>query len=139
MPEQTQKNAAAKPKAGKRREGIRIFANARIKLVRMGKVVATYRGAYARLNLKQGRVYFEQEAKASVGAAQLAAERMTLDLVGNRVTAEGKVSIIEKGLKLDGSRLTALPSLTGMKFGGQVRLRADSRESAAALLESGLF
>lgn len=137
MPEQTQSKAAAK--AGKRREKYRVFANAQIRLVRMGKVVATYRGAYARVDIKRGRVDFEQDAKAKVGAALISAERISLDLIGNRVTAEGKVSITEKGIKLDGSRLTALPSLSGMKFGGEVRLRADNRDSAAALLQSGLF
>lgn len=137
MPEQTQGKAAAK--AVKRREGYRVFANAHVKLVRLGRVVATYRGTYARVDLKKGRVDFEQDARAKVGAALVSADRLSLDLVGSRVTAEGRVSITEKGIKLEGSRLSALPSLTGMKFGGDVRLRAEDRESAAALLQSGLF
>ncbi len=139
MPEQAQEKPAAKAKAGKRRERVRVFANAHIKLVRLGRVVAAYRGAYAKVDLKRGRVDFEYDVRAKVGAAVLSADRLSLDMIGNRLIAEGKVSIAERGVKLDGSRLTALPSLRGMKFDGDVRLRADDRESAAALLQSGLF
>jgi lipopolysaccharide assembly outer membrane protein LptD (OstA) len=139
MPAQVQDKSAAKAIAKKRRDGVRVFANARIRLMRMGRVVATYHSAYARLDLKEGRVDFQQNARVSVGSAFLSAENLSLDLARNRLTAEGKVSITERGVKLDGGQLTALPSLTGMKFKGQVRLRADDRESAAALLQSGLF
>ncbi len=138
MPEQGSEAKGAKRRRGKkRREGIMIFARPQMKLVRMGRVVATYRGDYATLDMRKGRVVFERNASATVAAAEMSAAKVRVDLKSNSLSAEGKVRISEQGVNLEGTGLTSQLSLTGMKFGKQVRLRAKDKESAEALLRSG--
>ncbi len=140
MAEETPARPARKGKKAPRLpEGVRIFAKPEVKLIRFGRVVATYRADYATLNVKEARVDLESNSTTTMGGATLSAQRMRLDLRTNRLTADGKVRIVERGVDVQGIRLTALPSLEGIRFGGKVKLKAADRESAEALLNSGRF
>jgi hypothetical protein len=138
MPEQAgDVRSARSRKRKKRREGIMVFARVQMKLIRMGRAVATYRGDYATLDMRKGRVDFERNVVASVAGAKLSAAKVRVDLKENRLSADGRVSISEQGVDLVGLGMTARPSLTGIKFGKQIRLRAKDKETAEALLRSG--
>lgn len=131
--------ARAVPARRKPPAPVRVFAEAEIKLVRMGRVTAVFRGAFATLRVAEGVVEFERGATAEVGEAVLEAERLSLDLPRGRLTAEGPVRIREFGAELSGEGLTAMPSLTGLTFHRNARIRTDSAEAARALFDSGLI
>ena len=130
---------APKKKASKRKklpEGVRLFREPVIKLVRMGREVMVYRGAFAKLDLGRERVEL-MNADVSVSDMVLKSDRLSLDLAENRLTADGRTSIEERGVHIESDGVTAQPSLSGLKLKGRVRVRTDSREAAEALLKSG--
>ncbi len=136
MADETQ--PAAKPaKVPKRPEGVRYFREPEVTLVRMGREVATYRGEYGTLKLRDGRVEF-RGGMAQVGDARLTAAALAVDLPARRITGTGKVRLAEQGVELTAERVTARLTLTGLEFKGAVKLRAKDRESAQALLDAGI-
>jgi len=124
----------------KLREGLRLFAEPQVMLVRMGRQVATYYGAYGRLDLKAGRLDLE-EATVRVTSRQieLSAPRLTVDLARTALEASGGVNLAEAGVTLTADRARALPSLARLRFAGSVRIRADNREAAEGLLGAAQF
>lgn len=127
----------SKPKKRKKLpSGVRIFKEPQVKLVRMGREAVIFTAAYGKLDLKRGRIEL-LEARVEVPPVALTSGQLDLDLIKNRITAKGQVKIDEKGVSLEGRELTAQPTLTGLQFKGEVRLRADDREAADALLKSG--
>lgn len=127
------------PPAGKPPARVRVFAEAEIKLVRMGRVVGVFRGAYATLRLAEGVVEFERGATAEVGEARLETDVLRLDLANNRLTCPGAARIAEFGAELSGEGLRAMPSLTRLAFARHARVRTDSAEAARALFDTGLI
>lgn len=123
---------------GNKARKLRIFADAEIRFVRMGRVIGTLRGSYATLDLAKASVEVER-AEAEVANALIRADRIELDLNANRLSAEGRVDIEEQGVKLTAHRMTAAPSFTRVRFEGGVSLRAKNRDSARALVDSGLI
>lgn len=132
---------AAKPakpaKPPKRTEGVRFFRGPEVTLVRMGREVATYRGEYGRLDLAGGRVEL-RDGSVKVGDAELSAAMLFVDVPAREIAGSGKVRLEEKGVRISADRVKARLTLTGLRFGGTVRLRAESREAAQALLDAGV-
>ena len=114
---------------------VRVFEMPRVQLVRMGRVVGTYRAAYATVDASRGAIEFTR-VTAEVAEARLSADRVRLSMGANRIAASGNVRVEEKNLKLRGERLLATPSLTGIRLAGKVSLRTDNPEAAEALLTS---
>ncbi len=129
---------AVKPaKIPKRPAGVRFFREPEVTLVRMGREVATYRGEYGTLTLRDGRVDL-RDGVVRVGAAELSAAAVSVDLPARRITGAGKVRLAEKGVELTAERVTARLTLTGLNFSGTVKVRAKDTESAQALLDAGV-
>ena len=122
-----------KPKAS---AGVRIFKEPVVKLIRMGREVMVYSGEFGKLDLGSERIEL-LKASVSVNEMSFTSDRITIDLHGNQLTAEGPVAIEEAGVHIESDGLTAQPTLTGLKLKGKVRLRADNLEAADALLKSG--
>lgn len=135
--------AAAKPAKIRKRslpEDIRVFEEPQIMLVRMGRQVATYYGSIGRLDLKRTRVELTSATiRVTSQNAELAADRLRIDFERGALLAEGGIRLREREVSLTADRATALPSLARLTFGGKVRIRADHRDAAAALLDSGSF
>jgi hypothetical protein len=131
--------AANKPAARRKSPpGVRFFRGPEVTLVRMGREVATWTGSYGRLDLGAGRVDF-REGVMRVGDAELRAPAMTVDLPGRVVTGLGGVRLAEQGVEVSADRVRARLALSGLRFGGAVRLSAKDRESAQALLDAGVM
>ncbi len=119
-------------------EGIRYFEEPQFMLVRMGRQVATYYGAVGRLDVNKAVVELR---KASVRVtshyAELNAGRVVIDLEHASLRADRGLTLKESHVTLTAERATALPSLARLVFGGKVRIEADTREAADALLATG--
>ncbi|MEK7476692.1 MAG: hypothetical protein AAB152_13810 [Candidatus Coatesbacteria bacterium] len=112
---------------------VRFFRKPEVRLIRMGREVAVFRGAFGAFDVERCTLEF-RNAVTTVESAELSARRITMDLPANRLTAEGRVRFEEAGVALVGSALTAVPSLVKLAFRGKARLEADDREAAVALL-----
>ena len=117
-------------------EGVRIYHAPRMSLMRMGKVVAEFRGGYATLDVNAGTVRFERGAQVRVGPATVTAPIVDLHLVSGRMSAEGGVKVHEEGIHLEADSLTSAPSLATMRLGGKVSVKASDKAVAEALLKS---
>jgi len=112
---------------------VRYFRKPEVKLIRMGREVAVFSGAWGSFDTEHWRLEF-RDAVTKVETGQLTAGRIAMDLPANRLTAEGKVRFEEAGVALAGDAVTAVPSLSKLAFRGKARLEADDREAAVALL-----
>jgi hypothetical protein len=134
-----QKKPAAAPPVKVResdsRASVRYFRKPEVKLIRMGREVAVFKGSYGSFDVQKFRLEF-RDATAKVESAELKAQRIAMDLPGNRLTADGKVRLEEAGVVLRGDALTAVPSLSKLAFHGKTRLEADDQQAAVALLSS---
>ncbi len=119
-------------------EGVRMFQELKVKLIRLGREAVVIKGAFGKLDLKRERIEVTS-ARVDVTNVGLDSEKIEIDLANNRLTAKGEVKIEEHGVTLTGDELTAQPSLTGLQFKGKVRLQAKDLEAAEALLKSGML
>lgn len=130
---------AGKPvKRPKRPEGVRFFRGPEVTLVRMGREVATYRGEYGRLSLGEGTVEL-RGGVVKVGDAELSAATLAVSLPDRTITGTGAIRLEEQGVQVTADRVTSRLALSGLRFGGAVRMYARNRESAQALLDSGIL
>ena len=130
--------AGKSAKRPKRLDGVRFFRGPEVTLIRMGREVATYRGEFGKLSLRDGRVEF-QNGVVKVNDAELSAAVLSVDVPARLISGEGQVRLEEKGVRVSADRVTARLTLTGIRFGGTVRLLAEDRESAQALLDVGVM
>ena len=125
----------AKAKKVKKTPGVRFFREPEIKIVRMGREMV-YRGAYAKVDLNAERIELTK-AETNMNEIELTADRMSIEVEKNRMTAQGQVKVREAGVHLEGEEATAQPSLTGLRFRGKFRLYTDDRDAAEELIRSG--
>ena len=79
-----------------------------------------------------------RDGVVKVGDAELSAAVLSVDVPARAITGEGKIRLEEQGVQVSAERVTARLTLTGLRFGGRVRMFAKDREAAQALLDSGV-